>query len=292
MTGPTSSTTGRPKIGISLMSSDEAIRPDVLARACEERGFESLWLPEHSHIPTSRESPWPGTLTNEPLPREYSRLHDVFVALSMAAVVTTRLRLGTSVLLMAQRDPIWTSKQIATLDHLSGGRVEVGVGVGWNREEMASHGVTSFGDRWTLTREHVAAMRALWRDEVSEFHGSMTHVLPSWQWPKPSRPSGPPVHIGGGIGPRLLGEVARWADGWMPVSARSTIASRLAKLRDACELVGRDPSTVTVSVFGATTDPGALENLYGEGVHRVALTIPPCSPDDALRHLDALSLLV
>ncbi len=283
---------GRPKIGISLMSSDEAIRPDLLARACEERGFESLWLPEHSHIPTSRESPWPGSLTNEPLPREYSRLHDVFVALSMAAAVTTRLRLGTSVLLMAQRDPIWTAKQIATLDHLSGGRVELGVGVGWNREEMASHSVANFGDRWTLTREHVAAMRALWGNEVGEFHSSMTHVPPSWQWPKPAQPSGPLIHVGGGAGPRLLGEVATWADGWMPVSARSSLAPRLAKLRDACELVGRDPSTVTVSVFGATTDAAGLENLHAEGVHRVALTIPPCSPDDALRQLDRWSALV
>ena len=291
MTGLTS-TTGRPKIGISLMSSDEAIRPDVLARACEERGFESLWLPEHSHIPISRESPWPGSLTNEPLPREYSRLHDVFVALSMAAAVTTTLRLGTSVLLMAQRDPIWTSKQIATLDHLSGGRVEVGVGVGWNREEMASHGVASFADRWTLTREHVAAMRALWGNEVGEFEASMTHVVPSWQWPKPISAHGPSVHIGGGAGPRLLGEVAGWADGWMPVSARSSLAPRLAKLREACEIVGRDPSTVIVSVFGATTDPAGLENLHAEGVHRVALTIPACSPDDALRHLDAWSALV
>jgi probable F420-dependent oxidoreductase len=236
-----------PRIGISLMSADTAIRPDVLARAVEERGFESLWLPEHSHIPVSRESPWPGSLTGAPLPDEYSRLHDVFVALSMAAAVTTKIHLGTSVLLMAQRDAIWTAKQVATLDHLSGGRVEVGVGIGWNREEMASHGTARYADRWTLTRERVAAMRELWSSDVASYTGSMVTVPPSWQWPKPAS-SRVKIHLGGGAGPRLLGEVATWADGWMPVSARDSLASRLAKLREACDRVGRDVATVEVTV--------------------------------------------
>lgn len=273
------------RVGISLMSAHTAIRPDVLAREVESRGFESLWLPEHSNIPISRESPWPGSLTGAPLPDEYRRLHDVFVALSMAAAVTTTLRLGTSVLLMAQRDAIWTSKQISTLDHLSGGRVEVGVGIGWNAEEMANHGV-AFSQRWARTRESVEAMRVLWSENEASYDGTYVRVAPTWQWPKPEQVGGPPVSIGGGTGPRLLGEVAAWADGWLPVSARSSFAERLQLLATACEKVGRDPSTVRVSVLGATTKPEGLTNLFAEGIYRAVLTLPHTTPDDALRLLD------
>lgn len=273
------------RVGITMMSAHTAIRPDVLAREVEARGFESLWLPEHSNIPISRESPWPGSLTGAPLPDEYRRLHDVFVALSMAAAATTTLRLGTSVLLMAQRDAIWTSKQISTLDHLSGGRVEVGVGIGWNAEEMANHGV-AFAERWTRTRESVEAMRELWRNEVAAYDGKYVHVAPAWQYPKPEQAGGPRVSIGGGTGPRLLGEVATWADGWLPVSARSSFAERMALLKTACEKVGRDPSTVKVSILGATTKPEGLTNLFAEGVYRAVLTLPHVTPDEALRLLD------
>lgn len=273
------------RVGITLMSAHTAIRPDVLAREVEARGFESLWLPEHSNIPVSRDSPWPGSLTGAPLPDEYRRLHDVFVALAMAAAVTTNLRLGTSVLLMAQRDAIWTSKQISTLDHLSGGRVEVGVGIGWNAEEMANHGVP-FSERWTRTRESVEAMRCLWREDEAAYSGQYVHVSPTWQWPKPEQAGGPPVSIGGGAGPRLLGEVATWADGWLPVSARSSFAERMQLLASACEKVDRDPSTVRVSVLGATTKPEGLANLFGEGIYRAVLTLPHTTPDEALRLLD------
>ncbi len=213
------------RFGVTLLSADTTIRPDDLARAAEERGFESIWLPEHSHIPTSRESPWPGSLNGDPLPEAYSHLHDASVSLAMAAAVTNRLRLGTSVLLMAQRDPIWTAKQISSLDALSGGRMEIGVGIGWNREEMANHGAV-FGDRWALVRENVAAMRALWNSDVAAFNGEHVQIAPSWQWPKPAQPGGPPIHLGGGAGPRLLGEVAEWADGWLPISARTSLRSR------------------------------------------------------------------
>lgn len=276
----------RRRFGVSLMSADTAIRPDVLAREAEARGFESMWLPEHSHIPISRESPWPGSLSGEPLPEEYARLHDAVVALSMAAAVTERIRLGTSVTLMAQRDAIWTAKQLATLDHLSGGRVELGVGFGWNREEMADHGVTDFARRWEMTREKVAAMRVLWRDDEASFAGEHVRFDPSWAWPKPHRPEGPKVHLGGGAGPRLLGEVAAWGDGWMPISARTSLASRMGRLAEACERVGRDPSTVEVSVLGATADADGVATLFDEGVHRVVLTIPPVPSADALRQLD------
>lgn len=273
------------RIGITMMTADFAMRPDELAREVEARGFESLWVPEHSNIPVSRDSPWPGSLDGAPLPEEYSHLHDAFVALSMAAAVTTRLRLGTSVLLLGQRDAIWTAKQIASLDHLSGGRTEIGVGIGWNREEMASHGF-DFPGRWERTREVAAAMRALWREEVASYEGRQVQVAPTWQWPKPAQTGGPRLHIGGGIGPRLLGEVATWADGWLPISARTSLANRLEKLTEACERVGRDPGEVEVSVFGATTDPDGLCALFGEGVDRTVLTLPSASRDAILPLLD------
>lgn len=279
------------RIGISFIGTDRGIRPDVLAREVEARGFESIWLPEHSHIPVSRESPWPGSLSGDPLPDEYTRLPDVFVSLSMAAAVTSVLRLGTSVLLLAQRDAIWTSKQIATLDHWSGGRVEVGVGIGWNREEMEGHGA-AFATRWTRTRETVEAMRAIWSADVAAYEGSLVHVAPSWQWPKPAAPAGPKVSLGGGAGPRLLGEVARWADGWMPISARPSLASRLGLLREACDRIGRDVAEVEVSVFGATTSAAGLDTLFAEGVHRAVLTLPSDEPGDVLRHLDDWAPLV
>lgn len=274
------------RLGVTLLSADTTIRPDDLARAAEERGFESMWLPEHSHIPISRESPWPGSLTGEPLPAPYARLHDVFVSLSMAAAVTTKLRLGTSVVLLGQRDAIWTAKQVATLDYLSGGRVELGVGIGWNREEMAGHGMR-FADRWVRVRETVAAMRALWTNDVGAYEGELVRVAPSWQWPKPAQPNGPPVHLGGGAGPRLLGEMAAWADGWLPISGRASLRSRLDAMSAACEGVGRDPASVIVSVFGATTSVSGLTSLAGEGVHRAVLTSWAGDRDGVLRDLDS-----
>ena len=273
------------RIGISLLSGDSGITPTELARSVEERGFESLWLPEHSHIPTSLETPWPGSLSGEPLPEIYSRLLDTTVSLAMAAAVTTRLRLGTSVLLLAARDPLWTAKEYATLDALSGGRVEMGVGFGWNREELANHGV-GFTTRWDHTREAAAAIRAIWRNEVAEFHGEHIDVTPSWAWPKPASSRGPKVHIGGGAGPRLLGHVAEWSDGWLPISARPSLASRLTLLDESCERVGRDRAEIEVSVFGATCDPGGLANLFDEGVNRAVLTLPSNDRDEVLRQLD------
>ena len=273
------------------MSGHDGIHPAELARAVEERGFESLWLPEHSHIPVSRETPWPGSLSGEPLPAIYHQLVDATVALSIAAAVTERIRLGTSVSLVAARDPIWTAKEYATLDHLSGGRVEFGVGMGWNREEYASHGV-DFPTRWERAEEHVALIRSLWRDDVASFDGHHVQLAPSWAEPKPAQGGGPPVHIGGGWGPRLLDHVARWADGWMPVSARSSLASRLARLDEACQQVGRDRSEIVVSVFGATTDPAGIASLAQDGVDRVVLTLSSHHRDDVLRELDAWAPLL
>ena len=190
-------------VGVTSMLTDLTMSPSELAVAVEERGFESLWLPEHSHIPTSRESPWPGSKpgSDEPLPYHYPRYVDLFVSLSMAAAVTSRIRLGSSVCLVAQHDPIQLAKQVATLDHLSGGRVILGIGYGWNREEAANHGMVEWGARREIVREKVAAMRRLWSDEVASFDGDHVHVAPSWMWPKPVQRGGPPVILGGGWGP-------------------------------------------------------------------------------------------
>lgn len=273
------------RIGISLLSGDRGIAPAELAVAVEERGFESLWLPEHSHIPVSRETPWPGSLSGEPLPEVYSRLLDATVSLAMAAAVTTRLQLGTSVLLLAARDPLWTAKEYATLDVLSNGRVEMGVGFGWNREELANHGV-DFVARWDRTRETASAIRSIWQNDIAEAHGSHVSFTPSWAWPKPASATGPKMHIGGGAGPRLLGHVAEWGDGWLPISSRPSLADRLALLDQACARAGRPREEVEVSVFGATTDPAELSNLFGEGIDRAVLTLPSHDRSDVLRQLD------
>ena len=275
-------------VGITSMLTDLTMSPSELAVAVEDRGFESLWLPEHSHIPTSRESPWPGAKpgTDEPLPYHYARYLELFVALSMAAAVTSGLRLGTSVCLVAQHDPIQLAKQVATLDHLSGGRVILGIGYGWNREEAANHGMVEWGARREVVREKVAAMRSLWSDEVGSFDGAHVHVAPSWMWPKPAQPGGPPVILGGGWGPKLYEAVADWADGWMPITARPSLAGRVEGLWDACRRVGRDPATVEIDAIGAAPDAGALANLRAEGVHRAILTVWDEDRDGALRSLD------
>jgi probable F420-dependent oxidoreductase len=274
------------RVGITGFCLDDTLHPVALARAVEDRGFDSLWLPEHSHIPVSRESPWPGSLTGEPLPDYYWRQQDQFVALAMAAAVTERLLLGTSITLVVQRDPIWLAKQVASLDHLSGGRVLLGVGYGWNREEAENHGA-DWANRRAIVRERVLAMKALWTEEVAGFDGEFVHVAPSLARPKPVQPGGPKIILGGGWGPKLFASIAEWGDGWMPISARATLAKRLDGLRAACDAVGRDFAEMEFTIMGATDDPDALEQLAAEGIHRAALTLWPAPPDEHLRQLDA-----
>lgn len=273
------------RIGITTFCLDDSLHPVALARAVEERGFDSLWLPEHSHIPASRRSLWPGSLTGEALPDYYWRMQDQFVALAMAAAVTERMLLGTSVTLIAQRDPIWLAKQVASLDHLSGGRVRLGIGYGWNREEAESHG-TVWATRRAATAEKVALMRALWTQEEASFTGEHVRLEPSWARPKPVQAGGPPVLLGGGWGPKLFESIARWGDGWMPISARASLGDRLTRLRAVWAEHGRDPAALDVTVLGATQDPGGLEQLASEGVTRAALTLWPAPAEEHLRLLD------
>lgn len=282
---------GPPAIGITLFDTDRAMHPVELAREVEGRGFDSLFLPEHSHIPVSRRSPWPGARSpDDELPEPYRRLDDQIVALSMAAAVTDRLELGTAVTLVAQHDPIWLAKQLATLDHRSGGRVVLGVGFGWNQEQGAHHGV-DHRTRRARTEEYVALMRALWTDEVASFHGTHARLEPSWAWPKPARPGGPAVLLGGGWGPVLFDAVARYADGWMPITARHSIADRLEPLRRRFEAAGRDPDDIEIAVMGATVDPGGLRALGAEGVQRAVLTVWTEDRDQVLRTLDEYALV-
>ncbi len=261
------------KIGITLFTTDRATPPAELAREVESLGFDSLFLPEHSHIPTSRRTPWPGSRPgkNDPLPDYYEHLHDQIVALSMAGAVTERIILGTSVTLIPQHDPVWLAKQIATLDHLTGGRVILGAGFGWNREQGETHGVT-FAQRRQRTEECIAVMRTLWRDDIAEFSGQQLTLAPSRAFPKPHQPGGPPVFIGG-MGPRTYRAIARYADGWMPITGRGTLDGRIEAVREAFSAAGRDPRSLRVIVSGASEDPAKLAQLHREGVEQACLTI-------------------
>ena len=275
------------KVGIALYSSDDQIPPDELAVICEERGFESLLFPDHSHIPTTRLSPWPGSADGSvPIPEVYKRLIDPFVALGAAAAVTTTMRIGTCVVLPAQRDVIQLAKEVATVDGLSKGRMIFGIGFGWNADEMANHGI-AMADRWEIVAEKIEAMKLLWTQDAAGYEGKHVRFSESWAWPKPVQRPYPPILIGGGWGPRLLGAVVRHADGWMPVSARSSIRSRLDLLHAEAERQGRDPRTISITVTDAKPDLDSFRSLEAEGVERVLLSVPVGTRDETMRVLDA-----
>ncbi|MDH2425240.1 LLM class F420-dependent oxidoreductase [Sphaerisporangium sp. TRM90804] len=263
------------RLGVTMITSDQAMPVPQLARAAEERGFSSFYAPEHTHIPVSRETPWPGG--DQPLPEEYKRILDPLVCLAYAAAVTERITVGTGILLAAQRDPIVTAKAVATLDHLSGGRMVLGVGFGWNVEEMRDHGV-EYATRRDVVREHVLAMKGLWNAEVAGFEGVHVNFEPSWSWPKPV--GGPPVYIGGAAGPKMFAHVAEYADAWMPIGGRG-IKDALPLLREAYEKAGRDPATVRVVPFGTVPSRGKLDHYAALGVQEVILQLP-CAPADTI----------
>ncbi|GAA2678156.1 MULTISPECIES: TIGR03619 family F420-dependent LLM class oxidoreductase [Nonomuraea] len=257
------------RLGVTMFSTDLAMPVADLARAAEERGFSSLYLPEHTHIPVSRRTP-PPTGTPQ-LAEEYRRTLDPLVALASAATVTSTITLGTGILLAAQREPIVTAKAIATLDHLSGGRVAVGVGFGWNVEEIENHGVP-YRDRREVARRNVLAMKALWSQEVAAFEG----VEPSWSWPKPL--SGPPVYVGGAAGPKLFEHVAQYADGWMPIGGKG-IKAALPALREVA-------ATARVIPFGTLPTQGKLDYYASLGIEEVVLSLPSGPGDEVLPVLD------
>ena len=268
------------RIGVTVFLTDQTMGVADLARALEERGFQSYYVPEHTHIPVSRATPAP---LGEPLPDYYSRTLDPFVALATAATVAPSLRIGTGICLVAQRDPLLLAKECATLDLVSGGRFDLGIGFGWNREEMADHGVV-FEERRDRVRESVLAMRELWSKDEASFHGEHVSFEPTWSWPKPAA-GAVPVLIGGAAGPKLFKAVLDYADGWMPIGGRG-LTQNLPVLRAGAEAVGRDPDTLRVVPFGTEPTPGKLEHYRDLGIEEVVFHVPSGTADEILPVLD------
>jgi probable F420-dependent oxidoreductase len=271
-----------------MFMTDQTMPPVDLARAIEERGLHSLYVPEHTHIPTSRVTPPP--TGDAELRDEYKRTLDPLVALAMCAAATERLIVGTGICLVAQREPIVTAKAIATLDHMSGGRFVLGMGFGWNADEIADHGV-SMPDRRDVAREHVLAMRALWTDDVASFAGKHVQIPPTWSWPKPVQPGGPPVLIGGAPGPKMFAHIAEYADGWIPIGGAG-IRAAMPDLQRACEAAGRDLATLQIVPFWTVPDAGKLEYYESIGVTEVVLRLPGGGADRVLPMLDEYASLV
>ncbi len=273
---------GAVKIGVTIHATDKAMSPIELAFEAETRGFYSLYVPEHTHIPTSRRTPAP--TGDETLAEEYLRSLDPYVALAGAAARTSAIRLGTAVALVAQHDPLTLAKQLATLDLISAGRLVLGIGYGWNREEMENHGI-DVKRRRALVREHMLAMQALWANEVAEFQGEFVRFEPSWQWPKPVQQPRPRVLIGGAPGPTLFAHIAEYADGWLPIGGAG-VKSALPKLRRALEERGRDPASLHVVPMGIVPDQAKLAYYQTLGVTEAVLRLPAGPRDQVLPVLD------
>jgi len=267
-----------------MFPTDDAVAPDELAPMAEERGFESLFFPEHTHIPASRESAYPG---GGELPEMYSHTHDPFVALTMAAAATERLLVGTGICLVVERDPITTAKGVASLDQLSGGRFLFGVGAGWNREEMANHG-TDPGRRFGLMRERIEAMKAIWTEDEASYHGRYVDFDRIWSWPKPVSQPYPPIIVGGN-GERVLNRVIAYGDEWMPNRIES-----VDRLRERMEQLGRMASdagreTPKVGLYAAPAKAAEMASYEGIGISRYVLFVPPVHRPQAEARLDHLA---
>jgi probable F420-dependent oxidoreductase len=275
--------------GVLMFPTDYAIQPVPLARAAEERGFESLFFPEHTHIPANRASPWPG---GGDLPKEYWHSHDPMVGLTAAAVATTNLKVGTGIALVTERDPILMAKQVASLDLISEGRVILGVGAGWNAEEMANHGV-AFETRWKVLRERIQAMRAIWASEEAEYHGRHVDFDPLWSYPKPVQPGGPKILLGASS-KWTWSRIAEYGDGWFPIHQTPARAAAqgsvdygegIGKIREAWADAGRtgDPD---FSIFGVGPDEKRVGELMEIGFNRIIFALPSEGADTVLPMLD------
>ena len=277
------------RIAVTIFLTDETITPTRLARELEDRGFAGLYLPEHTHIPVERTTPDPA---GGDLPPEYGRTLDPFVALGQAAAVTERLGLGTGITLVAQHDPIALAKQIATLDHLSGGRFTLGLGFGWNVEEAADHGVR-WSSRRELVRDRMALMRALWSEQPVAFQGEFGGVRASHAYPKPVRkPRGPVVGprtlVGGAAGPKLFTHISEYADGWLPIGGRG-LGEALPVLRTVWADAGRDPRALQVVPYAVHPSPGKLAHYADLGIEEVVVQLPPAGEAEVLKVLDGFA---
>jgi probable F420-dependent oxidoreductase len=268
--------------GLTIFPTEYSIQPARLAAEAESRGFESLWFAEHTHIPACRSTPWPG---GSELPKEYYDLYDPFIALTAAAAATERLKVGAGVCLVVQHDPIVLAKTVATLDRISEGRLLLGVGGGWNAEEMANHG-TDFKSRWKLLRERVEAMKAIWTRDKAEYHGELVDFGPIYSRPKPFTSPHPPIYIGGGA-PWALGRAARYCDGWMPIGMRDEVIGHIPALHRAAEEAGREPGSLEVLVYGSPADGELLERYRDAGVKSVIFWLPPAGEEEIKPLLDS-----
>ncbi|MDT0571113.1 LLM class F420-dependent oxidoreductase [Streptomyces sp. DSM 3412] len=280
------------RISVTIFLTDETITPTRLARELEQRGFAGLYLPEHTHIPVERTTPYPA---GGDLPREYGRTLDPFVALGQAAAVTERLGLGTGITLVAQHDPIDLAKQIATVDHLSGGRLTLGLGYGWNVEEAADHGV-EWRTRRELVRDRMALMRALWAEEPTAYEGEFGSVRASSAYPKPVQKArgpvvGPRTLIGGAAGPKLFAHIAEYADGWLPIGGRG-LGEALPVLRAAWADAGRDPAGLQVVPYAVQPSAGKLAYYAESGIEEAVVQLPPAGEAEVLGLLDEYAVFL
>jgi probable F420-dependent oxidoreductase len=278
------------RVGASMFFTEYSMTPAALGRALEERGFDSVWAPEHSHIPLSRKTPFPG---GGDLPKRYYDAMDPFVSLTAAACATKTLKIATGVCLLNQRDPIQTAKLVASIDQVSGGRFLFGVGVGWNQDEMENHG-TVFASRAKLTRERIEAMKEIWTKAEAEYHGEFVNFDPIMAWPKPVQKPHPPVIVGGAF-PQGARRALRYGDGWMPVAGRPMereLSERAEEFKRMAAEVGRDPATVPLSMFGAPEDIDRLERLRDLGVVRVVVSLDSEKDDEILPILDRWADLI
>lgn len=265
-----------------IFATDQTMPMHLLAPEVEARGFESLWVTEKTHVPVSRATPWPGG----ELPEWYKRTCDPFVALAGAAATTTTLRVGTGVALLALRDPVVAAKTIATLDWQSGGRLELGVGYGWNREECATHGVALETARDRLI-DGLALMQSLWTTDEGSYEGEYCSVEPSWSWPKPVQNPHPPIHLGARATPTVFADIAAWGDGWIPIEGFGDIVTQIPRLRAAFAAAGRDPQSALVTVFSSQGDAEMLDRYREAGVDRVVVWLPPTDTATVVEALDS-----
>jgi probable F420-dependent oxidoreductase len=279
------------RVGLYLFPTDVGIQPIEMAKEAEARGFDALWFPEHSHIPVSRRTPWGGRVNAPELPAEYWRTHDQFIALTAAAAVTTTIKLGTGITLVAQRDPLWLAKEVASLDVISGGRFLFGVGYGWNHEEMESHG-TDIHHRRAVVREKVLACKELWTKDEASFAGKYVNFDPMMAWPKPVQKPHPPIIIGAAPTDLHFRHIVEYADGWMPIEGRWPIADQWNTLKNMAADAGRDPASLTLGTYSTPPTMAHIAGLRDIGATMVALMVPPLDRDAALATLDSYAPLV
>jgi probable F420-dependent oxidoreductase len=275
------------RYSVVLFTSDRGITPARAARAAEAAGFDCFYVPEHTHIPVRREAPHPRTGTAELPDDRYLRTLDPWVSLSMAAAATTAIRLGTAVALPAEHDPIALAKTIASLDHLSGGRVRLGVGFGWNTDELTDHGVPA-ARRRSVLREYLEAMQALWSQEIASYDGDFVRFGGSWAWPKPLQQPRMPILLGAGGSDQNFAWIARSADGWLTTPGESGIEEKMSRLNRAWQEAGR-PGAPEVAALAGRPDPAVLARWHELGVTEVLFGMPDRSEDEVIAYLGRLA---